>query len=100
MAFSTGREMSTCGVAGRAFADGRRTPFPGAPDPTRICLENGFNPNLLYELVYTAKDPLVLGVGMAAMRDVVSFYRHAIIDAAGTPNPIAGQIDSVIGYGI
>ena len=27
--------------------------------------------------VYTAKDPYVLGVGMAAMRDVVSFFRYA-----------------------
>jgi hypothetical protein len=47
-----------------------RTPFPDTPEPTRICLTNGFDPSLLYELVYTAKDPLVLGVGMAAMRDV------------------------------
>ena len=26
-----------------AFADCRSTPFPGAPDPTRICLKNGFD---------------------------------------------------------
>jgi Alpha/beta hydrolase domain len=83
-----------------AFADCRSTPFPGVPDPTRICLRNGFDQNLIYELVYTAKDPLVLGIGMAAMRDVVSFFRHAIADTAGTLNPIAGQIDWVIGYGI
>src|SRR2546425_4102614 len=82
-----------------AFADCRSTSFPGVADATRICLRNGFDPNLIYELVYTAKDPLVLGVGMAAMRDVVSFFRHASVDNTGTPNPIAGKTDWVIGWG-
>jgi len=82
-----------------AFANCATTPFPGVPSETMICLRNGFNPNLAYELVYTAKDPLVLGVGMAAMRDVVSFFRRATVDDAGTANPIARQIDWVIGYG-
>src|SRR5262249_5025105 len=59
-----------------AFADCTSTPFPGVPSSTQVCLRDGFNPNLINELVYTAKDPLVLGVGMAAMRDVVSFFRH------------------------
>ncbi len=74
-------------------------PFPGTPDPTRICLKNGFDPALLYELVYTAKDPYVLGVGMAAMRDVVSFFRYAAADAAGTANPISGAVPHVIAMG-
>jgi len=83
-----------------AFADCSSTPFPGTASSTQICLKNGFDPNLAYELVYTAKDPLVLGVGMAAMRDVASFFRRAYVDDAGTPNPIAGKTDWVIGYGI
>jgi Alpha/beta hydrolase domain len=82
-----------------AFADCGSTPFPGTPSATMICLKNGFDPNLIYELVYTAKDPLVLGVGMAAMRDVVSFFRRAAADDAGTANPIAHEIEWVIGYG-
>ena len=83
-----------------AFADCRTVPFPGVPDATRICVKNGFDPALLYQLVYTAKDPLVFGVGMAAMRDVNAFFRGAAKDDAGTPNPIAGKIVKVIGYGI
>jgi hypothetical protein len=82
-----------------AFANCSGAPFPGAPSETMICLRNGFDPNLIYELVYTAKDPLVLGVGMAAMRDVVSFFRRAAADDDGTANPIARQIEWVIGYG-
>ena len=50
-------------------------PFPGTPDPTQICLKNGFDPNLLYQVVFTAKDPLVLGIGFAAFRDVGSFFK-------------------------
>ena len=83
-----------------AFADCRSIPFPGTPDPTRICLRNGFDSSRMYRLVYTAKDPLVLGVGMAAMRDVVSFFRYSNTDDLGTANPIAGGVPYVIGYGI
>ena len=60
-----------------AFADCESTPWPGRPDPSRICVKDAFRANRFYELVYTAKDPLVLGVGLAATRDIVSFFRHA-----------------------
>ncbi|PWU12767.1 MAG: hypothetical protein C5B51_00100 [Terriglobia bacterium] len=83
-----------------AFADCRSTPFPGKPDPARLCLKDGFDPARLYELVYTAKDPLVLGVGIAALRDVVSFFRREAKDADGAANPIAGRVTHVIGFGI
>jgi hypothetical protein len=82
-----------------AWADCRTVPFPGTPDPTRICLKNGFDPNLLYELRFTAKDPLVLGVGVAATRDIVSFFRHQAQDDVGTPNPAANALSHVIGQG-
>ena len=74
-------------------------PFPGTPDPTRICLKAGFDPELLYELVYTAKDPSVPGIGMAATRDLISFFRYATTDASGSANPIAGAIPHVIAMG-
>jgi len=82
-----------------AFADCRTAPFPGTPDPTRLCLKNSFNPALLYEVVYTAKDPFVLGVGMAAMRDVISFFRYTEKDDAGIVNPLFGTVPHVIAMG-
>jgi hypothetical protein len=82
-----------------AFADCRTVPFPGTPDPARICLKNGFDAALLYELVYTAKDPYILGVGMAAVRDVVSFFRYAERDTNGVANPIFGQVPYVVAMG-
>ena len=82
-----------------AFADCRTTPFPGTPHPRMLCLKGGFDPALLYELRYSAKDPLVLGIGLAAIRDVASFFRYAERDDAGTPNPVAGAMRWAIGHG-
>lgn len=81
------------------FGTCESVPFPGTPDPARLCLKDGFRADRLYELVYTAKDPLVLGVGLAATRDIVAFFRHAQKDAAGTPNPVAGAIDHAVSVG-
>ncbi len=74
-------------------------PFPGTPDPTRICLKNGFNPALSYYVVFTAKDPYVLGIGFAAFRDVASFFKNDAKDDFGTPNPVANGISWVISRG-
>lgn len=82
-----------------AFADCRSTPFPGTPDRTRLCLKSGFDAARLYELSYVAKDPLVLGMGLAAVRDLVSFIRHASADTTGTPNPVASRVTHAIGVG-
>ena len=49
-----------------AFADCSSTPFPGVPSTTRVCLNGGFDTNHIYELVYTAKNPTVMGLGFAA----------------------------------
>jgi len=81
------------------WGDCTKTPFPGTPDSTKICLRRAADPALLYQLVYTAKDPLVLLLGFAAIRDVGSFFRYEAKDAAGTANPIAGTIRAVIGTG-
>jgi hypothetical protein len=91
--------ISTVPSADWVWADCSKVPFPGTPDPTKVCLKIGFDPTRLYQLVFTAKDPLVLGVGFAATRDIVSFFRHAEKDDAGTPNPVAKRISYVISQG-
>ena len=73
--------------------------FPGTADGGKVCLRGGFDPKYLYELVYVAKDPKVMGVGLAALRDTVSFFRKASADSAGTANPLAGRITHTIGQG-
>ena len=74
-----------------AFADCSTKPFPGTPDPSKLCVKGGFDPASEYVLVFTAKDPLVLGIGFAATRDLNSFLRYAVQDDTGTPNPLAGS---------
>jgi len=71
------------------------TPFPGKPDPTEICLKNGFDPARLYQVVFTASDPYVLGIGFAAWRDVGAYFKSKDKD-----NPLAGAITHSIARGI
>jgi hypothetical protein len=75
-------------------------PFPGTPDATQVCLKNGFDATRLYQVVFTAADPYVLGIGFAAWRDVAAFFKQAGADDAGTPNPIAKLVTHSITRGI
>jgi hypothetical protein len=58
-----------------------------------------FTQSAIYELVYTAKDPWVAGIGLAAIRDLASFLRTATADTAGTPNPLAGDVKRMVSFG-
>jgi len=73
--------------------------IPQTESGPRICLKYGFNASLLYQVVYPAKDPYVLGIGFAAWRDVGSFFKYAAADDAGTPNPIASAVTRSIARG-
>jgi Alpha/beta hydrolase domain len=59
-----------------------------------------FEPGRLYELAYQAKDPQVAGLGLAAVRDIPAFLRHAEADDTGAANPLADRIDFIIAHGI
>ena len=41
-----------------------------------IHLTGGFQPGKIYEFVYTAKNPVVVGVGLAAVRDFLSYLKY------------------------
>ena len=45
-------------------------------DRTRISMPSGFEPGKIYELVYTAEDPVLVGLGPAAVRDLISFLKY------------------------
>jgi Alpha/beta hydrolase domain len=47
-----------------------------------------FQPGVIYDFWYPAKDPKVLGIGFAATRDLLSFLRYEARDRAGTANPV------------
>jgi hypothetical protein len=46
------------------------------PDPHYVHLNGGFAPGKIYEVVYTAKDPAVVGLGLAAVRDFLSYLKY------------------------
>jgi hypothetical protein len=86
-------------------ADSRVTPADlsfrfDSPDRVAITRPAGFDAGAIYELIYQAKDPKVMGLGFAATRDIVSFLRNAPADATGVPNVLGGQIDRTIGFGV
>lgn len=49
-------------------------------DAAHITMASGFEPGRIYELVYTAKEPSVTGLGMAAVRDLMSFLKYGGAD--------------------
>jgi hypothetical protein len=54
-----------------------------------------FGPTALYEFTYIARDPTVVGLGFAAIRDLATFLRSAKVDDKGTPNPLAGDVQFI-----
>ncbi len=46
------------------------------PDPHFIHLNTGFVPGRIYEVVYSSKNPAVVGVGLAAVRDFLSYLKY------------------------
>src|SRR6266511_1879548 len=87
------------------------TPFPGVPNTKKVCLKRGFDTNHIYALLYTAKNPTVMGLGFAATRDFVSFLRNGNGDrhgngnskkqvvVPGPANPLGDAIQYAIIYG-
>ena len=80
--------------------DGERRPIPrsawsfvapaGNGPATEIRLEGGFKPGRIYQLTYTARDPMIVALGMAGIRDLLSYLRtHPV---AGMPAPRASAI--------
>lgn len=66
------------------------------PDATHLYVMEGLRPGWLYDLVYTAKEPRVTGLGLAALRDCAAFFRHS---PAGE-NPLAGAVEKACVFGI
>jgi len=57
-----------------------------------------FQRGTLYEFTYPATNPLVAGLGFAAIRDVATFLHHAAQSDRGGPNPLAGDLKFVYSF--
>ena len=61
-------------------------------DANSIYLKGGFEPGKIYEVVYRAENPVVVGLGLAAVRDAISFFKYDKNDALA--------VNRAIGFGI
>ena len=80
----------------QAWAFGRWENDKFFPDATHLYVKDGLRPGWLYDLVYTAKEPRVTGLGLTALRDCVSFFRYG----EAKENPLAGAIRKACVFGI
>ena len=65
-------------------------------EPSHISMPAGFEAGRLYQLVYKTRGSRIVGLGFAAVRDLLSFLKYA---AAGSGNPCAGNIEYAYAYG-
>jgi hypothetical protein len=63
-------------------------------DDSAVALEGGFEPGRIYDVVYRARDPRVVGTGLTGTRDLISFLKYS--DAG---NPLRG-IRYAYGWGV
>ena len=64
-------------------------------DDVTVALDSGFEPGRIYDVVYRARDPRVLGCGLAGTRDLISFLK----DSKAEGNPLAG-VRAAYGWGV
>jgi Alpha/beta hydrolase domain len=94
-----GKPDQSVASADWAFADCTTTPFPGTPDPAKLCLRASFESDAGYRLTYQGKDPQILGLGFAATRDLVAYLRGGKADEAGVANPVTRPIRWAVASG-
>ena len=58
------------------------------PSPSDVCYFDRFQGDKIYELVYTARNPIVMGLGFAATRDIAAFLKYEEQDDEGHLNPL------------
>jgi hypothetical protein len=67
------------------------------PDRIEITRPAELPPGTIFEVIYTARDPIVLGMGFAGYRDIPAALRHG----EGEANPMAGRAPGrAIAFGI
>ncbi|HMF98578.1 MAG TPA: alpha/beta hydrolase domain-containing protein, partial [Vicinamibacterales bacterium] len=66
-------------------------------DRTRVYLAAKFEPGKIYEVVYTAENPPIVGLGPAAIRDTISTLKYRAAEAIGVPT---GAITRATAFGV
>src|SRR5205807_4135416 len=85
----------------RDSANGPRRTIPRdqwefTPDGRSIHMASGFEPKKVYEVVYKSQDPSIAGLGLAGVRDTISYLKYG---SAPDLSMTAGSIKRAIAYG-
>jgi hypothetical protein len=89
----------------RDRCEAKRVPVPASAwklvrGNTHVEVAAGFEPGKIYELVYKAKDPVLVGLGPTAIRDFIAYLKHggptASINVLGEQR---GHIKRAIAFG-
>lgn len=67
------------------------------PDTGSVFREGGFTPGKIYEVVYLSENPPLVGLGPAAVRDMISFLKY---NTGDTSLGSSETIERAIGFGI
>ena len=73
----------------------RETDDGEVPSDEHVYLASGFEPGRIYNCIYTATHPVVVGCGMLAIRDAASWMRKPSLN-----NPVADGFEKVYGHGV
>jgi hypothetical protein len=68
-------------------------------DRTHVVMPSGFEPAKIYELVYTAQDPALVGLGPTAVRDLISFLKYGGNDVSAFGDS-KNYIKRAYGFGV
>jgi hypothetical protein len=88
-------DQGAASLSVRAHAGAAPTVLPASAwryaraNAIEIVRPHGFDAGAIYRFQYRARDPKVMGLGLAAVRDVASFLKAGAPDLAGQPNPLA-----------
>jgi hypothetical protein len=74
--------------------DGERS----LPDRSSIVLFGGFEPGLIYESVYLARDPAIAGLGLAAVRDFGSFLKQRDASSGTSSSRVSTRTSPAHGF--
>jgi hypothetical protein len=74
--------------------------FSGNDAIRLVPLGTAFAPGLIYQFIHKAQDPPVMGIGLAAMRDWMTFLRDDPEDKDGNANPVYGEFQRTLAVGL
>ncbi|MBM3762376.1 MAG: hypothetical protein FJW36_19270 [Acidobacteria bacterium] len=59
----------------------------------KVSLQGGFVPGMIYEVIYEAKNPRILGASLAATRDLVAYFKSGV-------NPDLPKVNLAYAWGV